>query len=207
MTVWAFVSDIHGNRAALAQAETLTRAQGAERYVCLGDVIGRGDPSGCVAWIRDHAAIAIVGNRDLDYVERVPPDLQAVVAGWAHEARAADFLVSHGDPNLHRVLNARAERDGFARVDGYLAEQGARLWLFGHTHRARLWEIVTGGAVRVDAPQVHIQPDRRYVVNVGTTGLPLPGRGPASCVVYDDVRGEILTLPLGRGAPERMLYS
>jgi hypothetical protein len=27
----------------------------------------------------------------------------------------------------------------------------------------------------------------QFVVNVGTTGLPLPGRGPASFTIYDDV--------------------
>jgi hypothetical protein len=120
MTRWAFVSDIHGNRRALDSAELLAHEHGADRFVCLGDVIGRGDPVGCVEWVRDHADLAIVGNRDLDYLARVSPDLQAVVQSWAHELRASDFVASHGEPKLHRVLNSAAERDGFQRARAYL---------------------------------------------------------------------------------------
>lgn len=202
MTVWAFVSDIHGNLRALEQAQAIARSYGAERYVCLGDVIGRGDAEGCISWVRDHAAIAIVGNRDLDYLERVRPELQQVIRGWGHEGTTADFIVSHGDPRLHRVLNARAERDSFGRVGVYLAERDARLWFFGHTHRARVWEIFPGIAVRIDAPSLGADCSRQYVVNVGTTGLPLPGRGPASFVLYDDVTAELRTITLEKGAPE-----
>jgi hypothetical protein len=36
-----------------------------------------------------------------------------------------------------------------------------------------------------------MEPGLFYVVNVGTTGRPFPGKGPASMVLYDDV-GESL---------------
>jgi predicted phosphodiesterase len=196
MTVWAFVSDIHGNLSALQRAAAVASGYGAQHYVCLGDVIGRGDPEGCVAWIRDHATVAIVGNRDLDHLQRVRPELQRVVTSWPREASGADFVVSHGDPRLHRVLNTRGERDAFAGVGSYLAERGARLWLFGHTHRARVWEIFPGSAVRVDAPTIKTDWSGQYVINVGTTGLPLPGRGPASFTLYDDATAELYTVPL-----------
>ncbi len=196
MTVWAFVSDVHGNLPALKAAERLARSRGADRFVSLGDVIGRGDPAGCVGWVRDQAAIAIVGNRDLDYLGRVPPDLQAVVLSWSHEACASDFLVSHGDPKLHRALSSAAERDGFHRVAALLAERGARVWLFGHTHRSRCWELEHERARPLDPASVALRPGRRYVVNVGTTGLPLPGRGGPAFALYDDEAGVIRSIPI-----------
>ena len=139
MTRWAFLSDIHGNRPAIEQAEELAREREVERYVCLGDVIGRGDPAGCVEWVRDRADLAIVGNRDLDYVARVPPELQATVLSWPNEVRASDFIASHGEPRLHRVLNSAAERRSFDRAREYMIDRGARIWFFGHTHRSRVW--------------------------------------------------------------------
>ena len=169
MALWAFVSDIHGNRRGLETAETEARAAGVDAFACLGDVIGRGDPAACVAWVRDVAALAIVGNRDLDYLDRVPPDLQDVVRRWPHEAAASDFLASHGDPRCPA-------------------------WFFGHTHRARIWEIGADGA-RLVRPEVTIMPGARYVVNVGTAGLPLPGRGGPSFALYDDARGTLRLVP------------
>lgn len=200
MTRWAFLSDIHGNSRALGTAENLARDRGVERFACLGDVIGRGDPAGCVSWVRDHADLAIVGNRDLDHLSRVPPDLQATVQTWAHELRASDFIASHGEPRLHRVLNSAAERDGFRRAKTYIADLSAKVWFFGHTHRSRVWRLTDEGPQLLDEPTLDLDAASVYVVNVGTTGLPLPGRDPACFVVYDDGARRIERVPLQAGA-------
>jgi predicted phosphodiesterase len=197
MTRWAFVADIHGNRRGLEQAIGRCENAGVDAYGCLGDVIGRGDPAACVAWVRDAATIAIVGNRDLDYLDRVPRGLQDVVRSWPHEGARSDFLASHGDPHLHRVLNSAAERDGFSRAVAYMVERGARVWFFGHTHRARVWRVDVAGAQPIPGEHVVLDSSAHYVVNVGTTGLPLPGRGGPSFVVYDDARGTLEVVPLG----------
>jgi predicted phosphodiesterase len=188
VTIWAFVSDIHGNWSALQRAEALACEAGATKFVCLGDVIGRGAPNECVEWVRDHADIAILGNRDLDYLDRVRPALQDVVRSWGSEACDSDFVVSHGDPKLHSTLNSRAERDQFRQVAAYLSDCGARLWLFGHTHRARVWQIdAQSPPILQVETELEIGDTQPFVVNVGTTGLQLPGRGPASFTIYDDV--------------------
>jgi len=196
VTTWAFVSDIHGNYGALQRAASWCERHGVERYVCLGDVIGRGDPESCIAWVRDRAALAIVGNRDLDYLERVSTELQTVVRGWTNEERASDFILSHGDPKLHRRLNSGALRDDFRRAAAFMEEAGAHLWLFGHTHRARAWRLNGDGPEPLDVDRIDLEPDGRYVVNVGTTGMPLPGRGPASFVVYDDETRQLRVVPM-----------
>jgi predicted phosphodiesterase len=203
LTIWAFVSDVHGNRRGLAEAEALANAAGADNFVSLGDIVGRGDPEGCVAWVRDHASIAIVGNRDLDYLDRVSSALQTVILSWVNEACASDFIVSHGDAKLHRPLNSSAERDEFRRVEPSLDQRDARLWLFGHTHRSRAWELEAGEVRPLDPASVRMRPGCRYVVNVGTCGLPLPGRGGPAFVLYDDRAGVVRSVPLqlGRGEP------
>jgi len=196
VTVWAFVSDVHGNLRALRQAERFAQAARADHFIALGDIIGRGDPAGCVAWVRDHATIAIAGNRDLDYLDHVTPELQAVVLGWPNEATASDFVVSHGDPKLHRPLNSTAERDAFRRVATLLEERQLRVWFFGHTHRSRCWELEDESVRAIDPASVTLREGVGYVVNVGTTGLPLPGRGGAAFVLYDDRARRIRSLAL-----------
>jgi predicted phosphodiesterase len=202
VTLWAFVSDVHGNRKGLAEAEARATAAGADHFVSLGDIVGRGDPEGCVAWVRDHASIAIVGNRDLDYLDRVSPPLQAVILGWGNEGHASDFVVSHGDPKLHRLLSSAAERYGFRRIEPFLAERDARLWLFGHTHRSRCWKLENGEVRALDPTLVTLQARGRYIVNVGTCGLPLPGRGGPAFVLYDDRASVIRSIPLTLGRRE-----
>src|SRR5919199_6684035 len=94
MTVWAFVADVHGNFRALARAEELARAGGAERFVALGDLLGRGQPAECVAWVRANAALAVVGNRDLDHIDLVSADDQAFLRRLPRLAAAEDSLVT-----------------------------------------------------------------------------------------------------------------
>ncbi len=191
VTLWAFVSDIHGNYPALLRAVGWCQRHGVDRYISLGDVIGRGDPDACVAWVRDNASIAIVGNRDFDYLDRVRPELQEVVRRWSNEGRAADFVVSHGDPKLHRQLNSSGVREGFRRAAAFMEQAGARLWLFGHTHNARVWRLSGDGARLLEETNIDLDATSRYVVNVGTTGLPLPGRGGAAIAVYDDAQARL----------------
>ena len=196
MAIWAFVTDVHGNFRALQRAERLARERGADRFAALGDLLGRGQPAECVAWVRAHAALAVVGNRDLDHLDLVGPDDQAFLRSLPRRASADDFLVTHGDAKLDPALNSADERRGFRRAYAALAAADRPLWFFGHTHHARVWR-----KAGPDAPPEPLQdpcltldrtdPAVRYLVNVGTTGRRLAGRGPTSIALYDSARGHL----------------
>jgi hypothetical protein len=94
------------------------------------------------------------------------------------------------------VLDSAAEKNGFSAIPSYLDERHARLWFFGHTHRARVWEIDERSPRPLNNARIELAPSAHYVVNVGTTGLPLPGRGGASFVVYDDEQRVLEIVPL-----------
>ena len=201
MTVWAFVADVHGNYRALERAERLAQARGADRFAVLGDFLGRGQPAACVAWLRQHATLAVVGNRDLDHLALVEADDQAYLRALPTLAGAEDFLITHGDAKLHRALCTADEHRGFRRAYAELAAANKRLWFFGHSHHARVWrkagpegppELLDPDCVALDRATA----DLRYFVNVGTTGRPLGGRGPASFTLYDSARGELARVAL-----------
>jgi predicted phosphodiesterase len=166
--------------------ERVISDRGLERIVCLGDVIGRGDPNGCVAWVRDRATVALSGNRDLDHLDWVEPALEAVVQSWPRVVTLDGVMMTHGDPGAHAILRSNAERESFRRVGPVLEAGGARIWLFGHTHFARIWALSEVGAIRSAERRVRLSRDGQYVVNVGTAGLPMRGKGGLSMVVYDD---------------------
>jgi predicted phosphodiesterase len=62
---YGIFGDVHANLSALdAVLDTLRRA-GAERYLCLGDIVGYGaDAQACVARVRELAPAIVGGNHD-----------------------------------------------------------------------------------------------------------------------------------------------
>src|SRR5882724_2375746 len=95
--VWGLVSDVHGNYLALEHALELLSAAGAGRIACLGDYLGRGDNERCVRRIRDVAEVAILGNRDLDWQDRVSTAIRAWVLELPRMACVGPLLLAHGD--------------------------------------------------------------------------------------------------------------
>ncbi len=211
MTVWGLLSDIHGNLGQLERAVAECRARGAERFVVLGDSLGRGDSDACVALVRSLADVAVVGNRDLDWAARVGAETRAYVLGLPRTARADDFVAVHGDARLDRELSSADIKGGFARTRSRLDREGARVALFGHTHRARVWRLAAdaGPVLLYDAASdargavldITGRAGDRFVVNVGTVGLPFPGKGPSSCAVYDSTARTVEIVPLGPTRP------
>ena len=76
----ALLSDIHANRQALDACLQHARAQGAEQFALLGDLVGYGgEPVAVVEQVRDLAqqgALCVLGNHDA--MALAPP------ANWAH---------------------------------------------------------------------------------------------------------------------------
>ena len=190
MTIWGFISDVHGNRLALERAISACRAKGAQRLVYLGDLLGRGDADGCVQRIAATASLSVVGNRDLDWAQRVSAESRAYVLSLPRMAEASDFAVVHGDARLMRDASADDQRRGFKRSYQWLRSRNKRVLFFGHTHWARIWRKASLESEPELIPDRQvILPDEAetvYFVNVGTTGLPFPGKGPPCCAVYDD---------------------
>jgi predicted phosphodiesterase len=190
MTVWAFLSDIHGNLAALDRALGQCREGGVERYAFLGDFLGRGDPDGVIERVREHKDIVIAGNRDIDWAERVSPRSRAYVQTLPRRIVVDQFVVAHGDAKLDRPLNVNDLRRGAPKTFDEMRELGVRLFFFGHTHHARTWTkqardapLELQDSLRLNLSM--LSPESVAIVNVGTTGLPFPGKGPASFVILD----------------------
>jgi predicted phosphodiesterase len=190
MTTWGFLSDIHGNAAALDRALAQCSDRGVERYAFLGDFLGRGDPNGVIERVRDLGEVVITGNRDIDWADRVSAESRDYVSGLPRRAICDGFVVAHGDPKLDRPLNVNDLRRGAPKTFDEMHALGVRLFLFGHTHYARIWTkrgrdqpLELWGSSRLELAS--LSSEAVAIVNVGTTGLPFPGKGPASFVILD----------------------
>src|SRR2546427_7609399 len=98
-SVWGLISDVHGNLPALETALEILAGTGAQRLAFLGDYLGRGDSDRCVLRIRQVAEVAIVGNRDIDWQDRVSAESRTWVLGLARVAAGGrGVLASAGGP-------------------------------------------------------------------------------------------------------------
>ena len=199
MTRWGVLSDIHGNLPALERALAGCRLRRVDRIAVLGDNLGRGESDRCVALIRRVADVSVVGNRDLDWRDRVSEETSDYVVALPPVSVVDGIVFSHGDARLTRDLATDGVRAGFRRARRWLAVHGCGVWMFGHSHHARVWTVADDAAdpvLHVDAstatlpalvtlPPVLDRPGACIVVNAGSVGLPFGGKGPASALVYD----------------------
>lgn len=208
MTRWGLLSDIHGNLLALERAVQVCREQDVERFAVLGDNLGRGDSDGCIALIRAVAEVSVQGNRDLDWQHRVSEQTAEYVLGLPRLVQTDDFVATHGDARLTRDLSSGEIRSGFRRAPAWLAEHTCRIWVFGHTHRARVWRLgasepaavlLFDGATRPLPQTISLDdgdPATCWAVNVGSVGLPFGGKGPASFAILDTAARTVEFLPV-----------
>lgn len=193
---YAVISDIHANESALQQVLTDAREQGAEKIICLGDIVGYGPlPAESVALIRAQADLVLAGNHDDAVTERCAADdfidlageavsrhraaLNAVDREWLKslpyrasfgeaEAAHANFLTPEQFDYIETEDDAAAN---FAATDG-------PLMFVGHTHVPALFLTGQSGKVyRLEAQDFVLEEGKRYLVNVGSVGYPREENG------------------------------
>ena len=191
--LYAVMSDIHANPWALEKALADARAQGAEKFVCLGDVVGYGpDAVGAVALARESFDVVLMGNHDAATVGLISswnfrPEAKAGVYRHGVELGAEDLDWLRGLPYVHRspdfcaahgTLVAPEAFDYIVREGDALAAFAAmgrrtRLLFVGHTHASLAVERTGPRRVRVhDAVRLELAADRPYIVNAGSVGYP-----------------------------------
>lgn len=204
----ALFADIHSNLEALQACLAHARRQGAERFVCLGDIVGYGaDPLACLDLVRELAAPCVLGNHDAAALGGLCESMNDV-------AREAALWT-------RRQLGA-AERD-FLRALPLTLRDGERLCVHASAHQPGDWEYVASDAAArrcvaatdalgVCAGHVHQasfyfgarnamacflpQPGvpvplprrRRWIVLAGAVGQPRDGNPAAAYVLLDDTR-------------------
>jgi diadenosine tetraphosphatase ApaH/serine/threonine PP2A family protein phosphatase len=210
----ALFSDIHANRQAFEACLAQARAQGAERFVLLGDYVGYGaDPDWTVSKVRElvgERAIAIRGNHDnavSDTSERMNAEAQIAMewtrgrldaeqrqflAGLPMTAQSGDRLYVHAEASepsaWHYVASVEDASESFAAVR-------ERLIFCGHIHLPQLYSMsVTGKLIRFiptsDVP-IPLLPGRRWLAVLGSVGQPRDGNPAAAYCMLDTLKSEL----------------
>ncbi len=169
MRRFALISDIHARPDLLEVVAAGIRSRGIAEIICLGDIVGYGPhPAPCVAWVREHCSICVMGNHDAmtvapgldlgEFSEEVSGPLEIARQDLDEEGKAwlADLALSwQGD--IFQVCHANlADPAQFAHLSPariplllrHFAKQSLGICFFGHTHEARILHQPRQGVIR-----------------------------------------------------------
>ena len=208
----ALLSDIHANWQALDACLAHARAQQAQRFVFLGDLVGYGaEPAKVVERIMlltEEGALVIQGNHDAMAVNP-PAEVKTVgdtTAIWTHRQLSAaqrDWITalpmtqqldttlfvhaSVNEPHLWRyVYDQRAAK---ASLDAAAAWPEVRYVFGGHVHMQTLYYRGAGDGLMPFKPQpgvaVPVPKHRQWLGTVGSVGQPRDGNTRAMYCLFD----------------------
>ncbi|MCA8942324.1 MAG: metallophosphoesterase family protein [Planctomycetes bacterium] len=160
----AFLSDIHSNTEALGVVLDEVERLGANRVICLGDVIGYGpEPRETLLKVIDVCEFSLLGNHEqgcMFYASDFNPKARQAIdwtrdqlnrrdrpreensALWNHldsmkeKYREADFLLVHGSPRdpVREYLVPKDSADEAKMKGCFDLFDGARVCFVGHSH-------------------------------------------------------------------------
>ena len=205
----AVVSDIHGNLEALEAVLSDIEAHAVGAIACLGDFVGYGaSPNECVERLRGRIEAAVLGNHDAAAIGRLKlgsfhSDAAAAARWTAGSLTPATrsyleslpmaapwrglWLVhaSPADPDAwHYVLSAE---DAIEELPAF----AGRVCLIGHSHVPGAYAQGPDGLIYTREARVHLAPDHRFLVNVGSVGQPRDGDPRAAYLLLDEEEGHL----------------
>jgi len=204
----AIFSDIHANRQAFAACLEAARARGAERLICLGDIVGYGaDPEWSVDTVMAMVAnggLAVRGNHDnavSTASESMNAEAQAAIE-WtrgrlsAEQRRFLAELPMNVNDDDRLFVHAEASSPPRWRyvqtaVDAArsMIATDAQVTFCGHIHRPALYSMSTTAKMTSFTPTanmpIQLLRGRQWLAVVGSVGQPRDGDPAASFVTFD----------------------
>jgi len=203
---YGLFSDVHANTEAFRVVlDALARAH-VDRYVFIGDIVGYGaEPKECIRLLRelieDKGCVCVAGNHDYavchksnhdrytryarEAVEWTRTKLNAeemdFLANLALVAATDDFTIVHAsldDPaQWSYILDIDDAYPNFKLFDHQIC-------FTGHSHKPIVFKSAESVDWQLDT-EFRLEPDAKYIVNIGSVGQPRDGNPQATFAVYD----------------------
>lgn len=184
------ISDVHGNLQALLAVAHQLSAEGVEKVICLGDVVGYGaNPKECVGFVKATGYETILGNHDRpscglpepfefnewaqQALEWTKTELTDQEKSWLSQLsltyESPGMLCVHSSPRDPNAMRYAFEEDGsiFTCFD-------QRVCFIGHSHVPLTYKLMVDGTIQPDSSEeIALGPDvLQAIVNVGAVGQP-----------------------------------
>ena len=205
----ALLSDIHGNLEALDAVLAEIEVRRPRRVLCLGDVVGYGaSPNECLAKVRERCELVLLGNHDaaasggpeaarFNIYARVAAEWTAKTLTRENREYLQRLPVTSSEGTSYLVHASPAcPRDWEYLLDRFDAEPQFHYFtepicFIGHTHQPAVYMADPAGCKSLPLSNVTLEPDRRYIVNVGSVGQPRDHDPRACFVVHHEAAGMV----------------
>jgi len=211
--------DIHSNIEALEAVYKKLTAEGCDKIVCTGDIVGYGaSPAECIDFIREHKISSARGNHDHyttlpNFNEHIQPYAKRVIQ-WMQDTLDYSYIKWLSElPFMFQVENSDIliVHSSLEAIDGtcwpYILDpqtamfhfflQNTQFCFYGHTH-VPLYFSIERGLVEFELLTNKKLPKytkKKYLFNPGSVGQPRDAIQMASSVIFDT---ETLKLTLFR---------
>ena len=204
----AVLSDIHSNLEALQVCCQSALEHGAERFICLGDMVGYGpDPVAVLDMLQSLPGFtSVLGNHDeytFNSIEVSASGPVQLVADWTVQQLTEshiDFLkslnymhVENGVSYVHASMNEPNAWGYVTRTEQAKKCMNAaktNLVFYGHVHIPMIFHEKQDNSVELIYPQarkkIPLHLNRRYVINAGSVGQPRDDNNETCYVMYDE---------------------
>ncbi len=200
-------SDVHANFEALSAVLESYRKERIDVYYCLGDTVGYGgSPNECSDLVRELARVTILGNHDaavsgrMDYsyyyeAARHALDAHAAVLSnenmawlkglpYEHRLDESGVLLCHGSPvrleEFEYIFAPEQARECLAIYDRI-----GHITMIGHSHLCKVFALTRTAVEELPSADFVLEPDKKYIVSVGSVGQPRDFDNRASYTVFD----------------------
>ena len=201
-------SDIHANYEALTAVVEAFKSERIDRYYCLGDTVGYGgSPNECSDLVRDLVVATILGNHDaavagrMDYsyyyeAARHALDLHAQLLSeenmrWLKglpyqiTPRRASACTSATARRCGSKSSSTSSRPSRRASACRIFDELGHITLIGHSHLCKVFALTPTTVEELPPIDFDLQPNRKYIVSVGSVGQPRDYDNRASYTVYD----------------------
>lgn len=208
---FAVISDIHSNLEALTAVLKDIEKHKVDAIHCLGDVIGYGcDPKACLDMVNKNCEIKLMGNHEYLILGLISQDNcnssaqasyqwtlkqitdyeLALIEEFQMKSVYEDCLLVHSSPfkpeEWHYIVNSQQAELAFENLN-------EKFCFFGHSHLPMIFVENKDNLPRMKVGHDFIMdPDYRYLVNVGSVGQPRDKDPRASYVIVDTEEWEVL---------------
>jgi diadenosine tetraphosphatase ApaH/serine/threonine PP2A family protein phosphatase len=200
-------SDVHANLEALGAVFEAYRKEAIDVYYCLGDTVGYGgSPNECADLVREIAKATILGNHDaavsgrMDYsyyyeaarhaldahASMISAENMAWLKSLPYEHRLDEIgvLLCHGSPvrleEFEYIFAPEQARECLSIYDRI-----GHITLIGHSHLCKVFALSRTTVEELPSVDFELEPDKKYIVSVGSVGQPRDFDNRASFTVYD----------------------
>jgi len=205
---YAIFSDVHSNLEALKAVQADMKRQKVDVAVCLGDIVGYGpNPVECLQAVQGMACATVQGNHDHHVALPKLPSwfspvaLAGLVYSRARLTRAqkkylgalpltlenGDFQAVHA--SLDKPETWPYVMDGM-EAELHFAAQKQSICFCGHTHQPCVWHFEQKLFYR-GVGRVKLNESDRFLINVGSVGLPRDDDPRACYVVYEPKKRQV----------------